>query len=357
MKVCWLTTVAAPYTINLFNEISRSVDLCVVLNDVKEANRNDDWNIISSDNFKLYRIDKDFVKKIKEFAKEYDIFVDGQYLSIYGYIANREFKKQNKKTVMAADGGNAKDRGFIINGIMSFLMNQHGHFLSSSTITDRYFKFYKVDENKIMHYRFTSLFDKDIIENKNMSSNKEKYRKELGINNFMLLSVGRPIKVKGFNILLDAYMMTGLTDKIDLYIVGGKPQEDIQKIVDDNNLVNVHFVGLLSTKELNKYYAAADTSIICSRGDVWGLVVNESLSFGVPVISSHMTVAGVHFAKESDCVTVCELEDRKAYADVIIKMYEDSDYLKKLNNSSFEAIKTYTIEKSSEDIINNLSLL
>lgn len=358
MKVCWLTTVAAPYTIRLFNEISKQVDLYVVLHDAKQEDRNSDWELIESDSFRLYFVDKNYKKTIKKLAKECDVLVDGIYLSIYGYIAVNEFRKQNKKIIMAADGGIARDRGILINGIMSYLMNRHDYFFSSSEITDKYYEFYKVDKNKLYHYRFTSLSNEEIKSNKALREKKDEFRKELDISDrFMLLSVGRPIKVKGFDILLKAYMESGLKDKMDLYIVGGKPQEEIQKIVDDNKLDNVHFVGVLSSEELNKYYAAADASIICSRGDVWGLVINEALSFGLPVISSDMCVAGVHFALYGNNPMICELEDIGQYCRCFNDLYNNKKIRKEMSVQAFKIIKDYSLENSAEDIIGILNLL
>ena len=358
MKVCWLTSVAAPYTIRLFELIAKNADLCVLMHDAKEEYRNDDWKLIGSESFKVYKVDKNYMSLIESLAEEYDIFVDGMYLSFYGYYGNRVFKKKGKVSVMTADGGVARNRGFLINGIMSFLMTRHEHFLSSSKITDRYYRYYKVDEKKIMYYRFTSLFEKDIIENRKLREKKDEIRRELGIDGrFILLSVGRPIRVKGFDILLNAYMKTGLTDKIDLYIIGGQPQDDIRKIVDDNHLDNVHFFDVMSSEKLKLYYASADASIICSRGDVWGLVVNEALSFGHPMISSDMCMAGVHFAQFGTNPIICELNAVDEYVESIQKLYSDSELREEMSRQAFSLIKGYTLENSAEDIIQALSLL
>ena len=150
-------------------------------------------------------------------------------------------------------------------------------------------------------------------------------------------------------------MKTDMTDKIDLYIVGGDPQEDIKKLVDDNELVNVHFIGLLSTEELNKYYAASDMMVFTSRGDVWGLVVNEAMSFGLPVVTSDKNGAGIHFNSLDEAVIMCELEDRDAYAKAILKLYDDSDFYKMQSRKSIETIEGYTIENGARDIINILN--
>ncbi|MCR4633432.1 MAG: glycosyltransferase family 4 protein [Erysipelotrichaceae bacterium] len=358
MKVCWLTSVAAPYTIRLFELIAEKIDLCVLMHDAKEEYRNDDWKLMGSESFIVYKVGKDYKALIDSLAEEYDIFVDGMYLSLYGYYGNKAFKKKGKISVMTADGGVARNRGFLINGIMSFLMTRHEHFLSSSKITDRYYRYYKVDEKKILYYRFTSLYEKDIVENRKLREKKNEVRRDLGIEDrFILLSVGRPIRVKGFDILLNAYMKTGLTDKIDLYIIGGQPQDDIRKAVEDNCLENVRFFDVMSSEKLKLYYAAADASIICSRGDVWGLVVNEALSFGHPMISSDMCMAGVHFAQFGNNPIICELNAVDEYAESIQKLFHDEGLRKAMADQAFSLIEGYTLENSAEDIFQALSLL
>ena len=357
MKVCWLTTSPAPYTINLFNEIGKKIELSVVLYDEVEKNRNSEWVLNKSKCFNLYKIDNNYNLTIENLAKDNDILVDGYYLSKYGYKAVSVFKKHHKKIVMAADGGVPRNRGVVVNSIMSYLMNRHDYFLSSSPVTDNYFSYYKVDINKIYHYRFTSLFDKDIKENKKLVNTKIELKKKLGFNKFTLLSVGRPIKIKGFDILLKAYIKSGLTKAIDLYIVGGIPQNDIQKIVDDNKLNNVHFVDVISSEQLKEFYAASDAFIICSRGDVWGLVINEALSYGLPTISSNMTMAGVHFGQLGNNPIVCELNDVDAYAKAIKDIYENNTLRESMSKQALNIISDYTIENSCEDIIKDLSLL
>lgn len=357
MKVCWLTTSPAPYTINLFKELSKKIDLTIVMYDEVEKDRNSEWKIDNSESFKLYKIDDTYNRTIEKLSKENDVLIDGFYLSKYGYKAVSEFKKNNKKIVLAADGGVARNRGFIINGIMSYLMNRHNYFLSSSEITDRYFNYYKVDSNKIYHYKFTSLYENDIKNNKELTKSKKELREKLDFDKFTLLSVGRPIRIKGFDILLNAYIKSGLKDIMSIYIIGGKPQEDIRKIVDSNKLSNVHFLDVMSGEELREYYAASDASIICSRGDVWGLVINEALSYGLPMISSDMTMAGLHFAQYGNNPIICKLNDIDAYAKTMNDLFNDEELRNSMSKQAFDIIKNYTLENSCSDIINALSLL
>ena len=48
----------------------------------------------------------------------------------------------------------------------------------------------------------------------------------------------------------------------------------------------VHFIGWVSYDEMPFYYAYAKVSVLPSISEPWGLVVNESMSCGTPVIAS-----------------------------------------------------------------------
>lgn len=357
MKVCWLASYFSPYDMKLLNIIGSKIDLSVVMLGGADDNRNSEWKLTENHSFKFYQIDKNYNKLIKQLADENDIFIDSMYSTKYGIIGVNEFKKRNKKVIMQADGGIAIDRG-LINHIISFVMNRHDYFLSPGPFCDEYYKFYKVKQDKIHHYRFSSLTNEDIYKNKELINQKDELRKALNVDDkFTILSVGQPIKRKGFDILLDAYIKTGLTDKINLYVVGGNPQEEVIKIVKDYKLHNVHFVGLISSEELKKYYAMSDLFVLTTRYDIWGLVINEAMSFGLPTITSNKCGAGMHFKMVSDCGIICDVEDRDAYSKEIIKLFNDKELEKELSKKSLETIEEYTIENSSQDILNILNEL
>lgn len=358
MKVCWLSNYFSPYTLKQFDLISQEIELTALMLGGKDDNRNEEWVLDDKYNFKVELIDDNFSKTIKRLAKENDILIDSMYSTKYGYQAVSTFKKENKKVLMQADGGITKNRGYIINKIISYLMNRHDYFISSGEDTDNYFKYYGVNPQKIFQFRFTSLSASDIKNNKELANTKNELRKELGIDDkFTLISVGQPIERKGFDILIKAYIESGLQDHINLFIIGGKPQKEVEDLVSNNDLKNVFFKDLMKTDELNRYYAAADVFILCTREDIWGLVIQEAMSFGLPVITSDKCVCGLHFKRLGDNTIICAVDDIKAYAQAINKLYLNRNNLDYLINESFRIIQDYTLENSSKDIINILNRL
>ena len=99
----------------------------------------------------------------------------------------------------------------------------------------------------------------------------------------MILAVGQFIHRKGFDVLLQAART--MDKNIGIYIVGGKPTEEYLQIQKENNLTQIHFEGFKTKEELAMYFKAADIFVHPTREDIWGLVINESMAYGLPVVT------------------------------------------------------------------------
>jgi glycosyltransferase involved in cell wall biosynthesis len=51
-------------------------------------------------------------------------------------------------------------------------------------------------------------------------------------------------------------------------------------------LFDVHFLGFKNQSELPKYYSLADVFVFPSENEPWGLVLNEVMCAGLPVVAS-----------------------------------------------------------------------
>ena len=79
-------------------------------------------------------------------------------------------------------------------------------------------------------------------------------------------------------------------------MVGGeKTQASLFKGYDNPQ---IKYCGFKTKEELADYYKAADLLLLPTRKDIWGLVVNEALSFGVPVITTKNCGAGLELIKD-----------------------------------------------------------
>jgi len=114
---------------------------------------------------------------------------------------------------------------------------------------------------------------------------KEICRKRLGLEKeFILLFVGRLIKVKGVELLLE--VATKLRPKINFVFIGDGPLSDAIANKATNSS-NIKFLGAVVNEDMPVYYNASDVLIIPSQyEELFGRVAIEALGCGLPVIAS-----------------------------------------------------------------------
>lgn len=94
------------------------------------------------------------------------------------------------------------------------------------------------------------------------------------------LYVGRLVEVKNLELLIRVF--NSLPD-LNLTIIGFGIEEGRLRSMANNN---THFLGAVPNKDLSFYYRSLDAFILPSKSEPWGLVVEEALNNGMPVIVS-----------------------------------------------------------------------
>ena len=129
---------------------------------------------------------------------------------------------------------------------------------------------------------------------------------ELNIKNFqVILYVGRILERKGVHILIKAFSRIEKERKnVALVICGdGKFLPYCKQLAAKLKLKKVFFLGKVKEEEMASVYKAADVFVLpsCSGQEFegWGLVVNEAMSMGLPIITTNMVGAAYDLVKES----------------------------------------------------------
>lgn len=116
-----------------------------------------------------------------------------------------------------------------------------------------------------------------------------------------LLYVGRLIELKGieaFIATLGAYLGTRPDQRVELTLVGdGDRVQSIQAVPRPANLA-LNMPGAVPYTRLGAVYEAADCFVLPTLGDTWGLVVNEAMMAGLPVLGSTLSQAAVELIDE-----------------------------------------------------------
>jgi glycosyltransferase involved in cell wall biosynthesis len=119
-------------------------------------------------------------------------------------------------------------------------------------------------------------------------SERDRVRDELRLSGCVFIYVGRLVREKGLDYLLEAYgALAGLGVETSLLLVGdGKDEVRYRQMVHERGLRGVVYAGFVQQDELPRLYAAADVLVFPTLGDRNGLVVEEAMASHLPVISS-----------------------------------------------------------------------
>jgi glycosyltransferase involved in cell wall biosynthesis len=112
---------------------------------------------------------------------------------------------------------------------------------------------------------------------------REHYREHVA------LVVGRLVHAKGIEPLFDSWddLPPSVRGRWTLLFVGDGPLAPrVQSASRSRSTGEIFLIPAVQPEELAAYYAAADLLIFPSLGDPWGLVVNEALACGLPVLCS-----------------------------------------------------------------------
>ncbi|MCL5776858.1 glycosyltransferase family 4 protein [Limibaculum sp. FT325] len=103
----------------------------------------------------------------------------------------------------------------------------------------------------------------------------------------MFLFSGQLIPRKGIDLLIEAFEGAARDmQRIELRILGDGPmREELEERVHHLG-DRVMFAGHVDPADLPEEFAAADVFILPSRYDGWGVVLNEALGAGLPIIAS-----------------------------------------------------------------------
>ena len=356
-RILYVTNIPSPYVVDFMSELGKCCDLTVLYERKRASDRNAKWKSKKNDTFQeIYSdliplgSDKSIGNYIKKhiMRNRYDLIIFNDYISPSCILAIHFCKSRQIKYVIEFDGGFCNTEHFIKKVIKKHMLNDATGYLTTCDQHIEYLESLGIGKSRIFKYPFTSIRQSDLTEAQLfLKKDRPALRQSLKMTEKnIILSVGRfsydSGYGKGFDILMK--IAKALGRDYGIYIVGDEPTDEFIKWKEKEKLENIHFEPFKTKSELAEYYAAADVFVLLTRGDVWGLVVNEAMSFGLPVGASDQCVAATELVQNGLNGYIVSLSDDKCIIDTIKRSIGD-DALRK---ASSKTITSYTIEKMVE---------
>lgn len=358
MKILFVFNHPAPYKINLLNALSKYYDLDVIFERTKNSNRPNDFyyqkNIQFSYNFLkgiAFGEENHFSFRLKNYIKNnykrYDLIVMNGYSTISEIIAIKYMIKHHISYSLYVNGGIIKKDSKYKKQLKTKLISHAFKYFSPSLKTDEYLIHYGASKEKISHYVYSTVYAKDVLPSPLAESEKNLLRTKchLSSSNINFVTFGQFIERKGNKELLEIFKK--LPDNYHLTLIGeGKEKALYQKYILDNILQNrIELRPFLKQEELLKTLPAYDYFISLSKEDIYGHMINEALSQGLPVICSNKIVSAYKLIDSSNGIIVDDNSEHEIMS--AIKEISQKDPLMCLNKA-----KENTIEEMVKSHLN-----
>ena len=351
-KVLFLTTYASPYRVHFFDALGEMLEVTVLFSERIEdkKHRSADWFISGQGKCHVVQLQRRIASLrgrdlcadvIHWLKKPWDEIVLCGYSSPTVMLAMLYLRRKKIPFWLEVDGGLIREDSWLQYRFKRMLVGAASGWLSTGKATTDYLVHYGARREKVREYPFSSLWEADILKEPVSRERKLEFRRELGMEeDKVILSIGQFIHRKGFDVLMKAAVQ--LDPDTGIYIVGGEPTEEYLELCRELGLTNIHFEGFKKKDALVKYYQAADLFVLPTREDIWGLVVNEAMAFGLPVITTDRCVAGLELVEDGVTGYIVPVGDADALAEKMNKALAGN--CETMGAAALEKVRPYTIE-------------
>ena len=314
-----LTEIISPYRIPLFNTLAENaeVDLHVIfLAETDPTLRQ--WQVYKDEIHFSYEVLPSWRQRLGRYnmllnlgvtralaARGPDVILCGGYNYVASWQALRWARAHRIPFVLWSES-NAKDlrRG---HAMVEFLKSLFLRKCSGFVVPGRAAQEYLCADKKIAENAFftaPNAVDNDLFAAGASAArqNADYLRRGLSLPKRYFLFTGRLVREKGVFELLAAYakLTESMRQQVGLVFVGdGASRQQLEEQAASISPGAILFAGFAQREQLAIYYGLAEVLILPTYADTWGLVVNEAMACGLPVILSHAAGCAPELVRES----------------------------------------------------------
>ncbi len=162
----------------------------------------------------------------------------------------------------------------------------------------------------------------------------------------VILYLGYLRKGKGADFLIRVFKDMGRTDAVLVIAGSGEEERRLRRLAGASGCVR--FAGHVEGEEKAKCYAQADVFVMPTEHDPWGLVVNEAMYYGLPIV---VTDAAGASELVTDNGIVVESGNGDALKKALTRLLEDRGLRREMGERSKIRIGKYGVEYAADSFM------
>jgi glycosyltransferase involved in cell wall biosynthesis len=291
----------APYKVHLFNSLAKHIDITVVFE--REMDRYSRLQYLDPATFKFKHfwlkgiafgqhnhVSLELIHHLK--THRYDHIIMNGYSTMSEILTILYLQKQRIPYYLYINGGVIRRDPFWRKALKRTLIQGAKGYFSPSVKVDPYLIHYGANPKHIYHYPYSTVFAHEVLKAPLSPLEKSALRTTVGLpsEGRVCLAIGQFIPRKNFLALIQAWQHVAKDHH--LVIVGDGPlKKRYEREIQALNLSHVTLRPFQPKSLLLSMLRASDVFALMSKEDIYGHVINEALSQGVPVLASEHIVS------------------------------------------------------------------
>jgi glycosyltransferase involved in cell wall biosynthesis len=356
-----VTEIISPYRIPLFNALAQepAVDLHVIfLSETDPSLRQ--WEVYKNEINFSYEVLPSWRRRVAGYhillntgvgdalsRSAPDLIVCGGYNYVASWQALRWARLREIPFLLWSES-NLQDlrRGHpLVELVKSEFLKACSGFVVPGRSARDYLRSHNIADSRI--FTAPNAVDNDLFRRSSAAVREDasRWRAELALPGRYFVFVGRLVQGKGVFDLLSAYakLEEEFRRQIGLVYVGdGLARKRLQELSASISPGVVRFAGFVQRDQLPAYYALAEMLILPTYSDPWGLVVNEAMACGLPVIVSRVAGCAADLVREDWNGILVSAGDVTSHAMAMARIAQTQELRLQMGENSAQLISGYS---------------
>lgn len=136
-----------------------------------------------------------------------------------------------------------------------------------------------------------------------------------------------------------------------VFVGSGELESSLREFANTERLSDVHFLGFRNQSELPMLYGVSDLFVLPAENEPWGLVINEAMCAGLPIIASEEIGAVPDLVAHGHNGLTYRAGDLDRLTAHLVSLVTDSTLRQKMGENSLAMIQEWNLERSVQGVL------